>query len=54
MKAKYLVLTVAIAVVAVAWDWIDEKSLAAYWWTILSMTLGIGLYDSMLQAKTED
>jgi hypothetical protein len=52
VKAKYLILMVVVALVNVAWDLI-EKSFNAYWWVILPITLGIGLYDSMLTAKTE-
>ncbi|HEX7912499.1 MAG TPA: hypothetical protein VF534_31030 [Paraburkholderia sp.] len=54
MKAKYLILTVAVALIAVVWDLIDGKSFTFNWWIILPVMLGIGLYDSMLKTKTED
>lgn len=53
MKKKYLFLSTAVAVVALAWDLVDEKSFTANWWMILPITLGVGLYDAMLKSKTE-
>ncbi|HKR38588.1 MAG TPA: hypothetical protein VJU59_02735 [Paraburkholderia sp.] len=46
-------MTVAVAVVAVTWDLIDEKPFISCWWVKLSVTPGIGLNDLMLWARTE-